>query len=199
MMARTEDNRERNRQDLKKIMAKIRAETDTIRAETKAIHERRMAKLDAYQERMMAHREATETKLDPGLMQSTEKHQEIPKGEASVMLVGVPRKRRRVRNLAAECRQKRKERTRGNRGSKRKLAAACRKVSRCAKVTWRKRNLFRKIRTLEKCGRRKEFAARVRTTRCAKVARRKGRSYEGPSVEQGRWKNKTENKIARGT
>jgi hypothetical protein len=31
------------------------------------------------------------------------------------------------------------------------------------------------------------------------VARRIQRSYEGPSVEQGRRKNKTENKIARGT
>jgi hypothetical protein len=80
------------------------------------------------------------------------------------------------------------------------LATACRKVSRPAKVAWRKRNLFRKIRILEMCGRRKEFtAARLRMTRCAKVARRKGRSYEGPSVEQGRRKNKTENIIARRT
>jgi hypothetical protein len=116
------------------------------------------------------------------------------------MSVREPRKRRRVCNLAAEGRQKRKERTWGNRGSRRKSAVACRKVSRRAKVAWRKRNLFRKIRILEKCGRRKEFAAgRIWMTRCAKVARRKGRSYEGPSVEQGRWKNKTENKIARGT
>jgi hypothetical protein len=30
------------------------------------------------------------------------------------------------------------------------------------------------------------------------VARRKGRSYEGPSVEHGRRKNKTRNKITRG-
>jgi hypothetical protein len=79
-------------------------------------------------------------------------------------------------------------------------AAASRKVSRRAKVALSKRNLFKKIQILEKYGRRKEFsAARIRTTRCAKVVRRKGCSYEGPSVEQGRWKNKTENKIARGT
>jgi hypothetical protein len=80
------------------------------------------------------------------------------------------------------------------------LAAACRKVSRRAKVAWRKRNLFKKIRILEKCVRREEFAAaRIKTTRCAKVARRTERSYEGPSVEQGRRKNKTEIKIARET
>jgi hypothetical protein len=76
-------------------------------------------------------------------MQSTEEHQEIPKGEAAVMPVGEPRKRRRIRNLAAERRQKRKERTRENRGYRRKSAVACRKVSRRAKVAWHKRNIAR--------------------------------------------------------
>jgi hypothetical protein len=51
-------------------------------------------------------REATETEPDPGVMQYIEEHQEIPKGEAAVMPVGEPRKRRRVCNLAAERRQK---------------------------------------------------------------------------------------------
>jgi hypothetical protein len=60
--------------------------------------------------------------------------------------VGGPRKRRRVRNLAAELSQKLKERTLGNLGFRRKSAAACRKVSRRAKVAWRKINLMRKIR-----------------------------------------------------
>jgi hypothetical protein len=143
---------------------------------------------------------ATETKLNPGLMQSREEHQDIPKGEAAVMLVREPRKRSRVCILAAERSQKRKERTQGNHGSRMKLATACRKVSRCAKVAWHKRNLFRKIRILEKCGQHKEFAAaRIRATRCAKVVWRKGRSYEGLSVKQRRRKNKTENNISRET
>jgi hypothetical protein len=130
------------------------------------------------------------------MMQSIEEHQEIPKEDAAVMPVGGPRKGRRSCNLAAERCQKMSERTQGNSGSRRKSAAACRKVSRRAKLEWRKRNLIRKIRTLEKCGRRKELtAARIRTTRCAKVARRKGHSYEGPSIEQERGKNKTRNKI----
>jgi hypothetical protein len=81
---------------------------------------------------------ATETKLNPGMMQSIEEHQDIPKGETAVMPVGEPRKRRRVCSLASECRQKRKERTRGHRVSRRKSAAACRKVSLRAKVAWRK-------------------------------------------------------------
>jgi hypothetical protein len=88
----------------------------------------------------------------------------------------------------------------GKTGSRRKLAAACWKVSSRTKVAWRKRNLFRNVRTLEKCRRRKEFvAARIRMTCCAKMAQHKGRNYEGPSVEQGRQNNKTRNKIARGT
>jgi hypothetical protein len=54
---------------------------------------------------------ATETKLNPGLIQSTEERQDILKGEAAVMPVGEPRKWHRVCNLGAERRQKRKERT----------------------------------------------------------------------------------------
>jgi hypothetical protein len=134
------------------------------------------------------------------MMQSIDEHQEIPKDEAAVMPVGEPRKRSRVCNLAAERGQKRKERTWGNRGSRRKSAAACRKVSRRAKVAWRKRNLFRNVQTQRNCGPRKRLTVTgIRMTRCAKVARHKKRNHEGPSVEQGRRKNKTRNKTARGT
>jgi hypothetical protein len=56
---------------------------------------------------MTACQEATETEPNPGMMQSIEKHQEIPKEDIAVMLVGEPRKQCRVCNLAAECRQKR--------------------------------------------------------------------------------------------
>jgi hypothetical protein len=101
-----------------------------------------MAMVDASHKRMMASLGKTEadtekTEPDPGMMQSTEEYQEIPKGEAAVMPVGEPRKLRRVRSLAAELRQKRKERTRENRGSRRKTAVACRKVSRCARIAGR--------------------------------------------------------------
>jgi hypothetical protein len=62
------------------------------------------------------------------------------------------------------------------------------------------RNLIRRSGSQENCGPLKEFSPTgIRTTRCAKVARRKGRSYEGPSVEQGRRKNETKNKFSRGT
>jgi hypothetical protein len=133
------------------------------------------------------------------MMQSTEEHQEIPKGEAAVMQVGEPRKRYKIRNLAAERRQKRKERTGGNRGSRRKSAAACRKVSRRAKVAWRKRKLVRRSGTQENCGPLKEFSPTgTRMTHRAKVAWHKERSHEETSAEQGRWKEQTRNKFTNG-
>jgi hypothetical protein len=162
-----------------------------------------MAMVDAYHERMMACLGKTganteKTEPDPGMMQSTDAHQEIPKGEAAVMPVGELRKRRRVRSLAAEHNQKRKEGTRGNRGSRRKSAAACRKVSRCARVPWHRKSVVRKIGTQENCGPRKEFAAAgIKATRCAKVARRKGHSHEGPSIQRERRKTQTRIKFAR--
>jgi hypothetical protein len=79
------------------------------------------------------------------MMQSIEKHQEIPKEDSAVMLVGRPGKRRELCNLAAERLQEVREMIRGNSRSRRKSAAACRKVSRRAKAAWRKRNLIRKI------------------------------------------------------
>jgi hypothetical protein len=80
------------------------------------------------------------------------------------MPVGEPRKRRRVRNLAADCHQKRKERTWGNRGSRRKSAAACRKVSRRTKVAWHKRNLVWRIETQINYGPRKRLTVTSRKT-----------------------------------
>jgi hypothetical protein len=71
-----------------------------------------MATLDAHHERMMARLGKTEadtekTEPDPGMMQSTEEHQEIPKEEAAVMPIGELRKCCRVCNLAYERCQKR--------------------------------------------------------------------------------------------
>jgi hypothetical protein len=79
------------------------------------------------------------------MLQSIEEHQKIPKKETAVMPGGGPRKRRRVCNLTTELRQRARERTRENNGSRRKSAATCKKVSRRAKLTWRKRNLIREF------------------------------------------------------
>jgi hypothetical protein len=125
------------------------ANQERMETNRKAYHEEMMAMVDAYHERIMAclgkmEADAEKTELNPGMMQSTEEHQEIPNGEAAVMPVGEPRKRCRVWSLAVERCQKRKERTRGNRGSRRKSAAACRKLSRCARVAWHRKSVVRK-------------------------------------------------------
>jgi hypothetical protein len=96
--------------------------------------------------------------------------QEIPKEGAAVMPVGEPRQRRRVCNLTPERDQNRKERTPTYRGSKRKSAAACRKVSHHKKVAWPEGKLVRRIGNEENCGPRKEFSpSGIRMTHSAKV------------------------------
>jgi hypothetical protein len=96
--------------------------------------------------------EAMKIEQDPGMMQSMDKHQEIPTQDATVMPVREPRKQRRVQNLAVESRRERKDRTQGIHGSRRK-------VSGHARVAWRKRNITRKIRIQENSESSKDFAA----------------------------------------
>jgi hypothetical protein len=69
------------------------------------------------------------------------------------------RKWRRGRKLTARRRGEPKELNWGNCGSRRKLAATCRKVSRRATVARRKRNVFRKIHIKENCELSKELTA----------------------------------------
>jgi hypothetical protein len=120
----------RMKEHMQEMMARMEAKLD-------ASHKKLMAMLDAHHERTMASlgkMEATDFKAIPKEMESVVEHQEISKEEAAVMSVGELRKGHRVCNLTAGRRQKRKERTRGNCESRRKLAAACRKVSCHAKV-----------------------------------------------------------------
>jgi hypothetical protein len=204
MLARMQENTQAIREDIKSAQAEIRSIICAFQSEIKETIQREMrAAIQSVQSELdetTTCREATEIEPDPGIMQSIEAHQEIPKGEVAVMPVGGLRERRRVRNLDTERRQKRKERTRGNSEIRRKSDAACRELFRRAKNGMAKRNIITKIRTLEKCGPRNEFvAAGIRTTRCAKVAWHKERSHEGPSVEQGRRKDQIRIKFASGT
>jgi ferredoxin-NADP reductase len=75
----------------------------------------------------------TEIDPEPRMMPSTEEHHEIRNRETTVTPVRGLKKRRRVRNLATEHRQKKQERTWETCGS-RKFATACRGIARCAGV-----------------------------------------------------------------
>jgi hypothetical protein len=152
---------------MEKLIAVFKADFEKLRAyqeedttpKQKAYREKLMAIFGANRNETTAWNEGTKIEPDPRLMPSPEEHQEIPTEDTAVMLVGELRKRRRVRYLAAESLKKRKDRTRGNHGSRRKSPAACRKVSHHAKVAWRKGELFRKSGTQENCGPRKELTA----------------------------------------
>jgi hypothetical protein len=112
------------------------------------------------QKETMACQETTEARLEcekptPVDMESESEHREVPNENAVVKPVRGRKKRHRGPKQAAGRRGEPKELTRGDCGSRKKLAAACRKVSRHATVAWRKRNIFRKSWTQANCGPRK--------------------------------------------
>jgi hypothetical protein len=101
------------------------------------------------QKETMACQVTTEACLDnkepnPDDMESEVERREVPEEEATVKYSGTMKKWHRGRNLAAGRRGEPKELNRGDCGSRVKLAAACRKVSRRAAVAWRKRIVVRK-------------------------------------------------------
>jgi hypothetical protein len=145
------------------------------------------------QEETMSCQVMTETFLDskelnPEDMESEMEHREVPTEEAAVKSSGTMKKWHRGRYQATGRRGGPKELTRGERGSQRKLAVACKKVSHRTAVVRRKRNVFKKIRTQGNCGPRKVLAAAGRRmTHNTKVTCRRGYDrmrYDQDSVVQ---------------
>jgi hypothetical protein len=117
--------------------------------------------------------EKMQTDPSPEMMQSVGEHQEVPWEDATVIPVRGWKRHHRGRKQAAGRHGELKELTRGDHGSWKKLAAACRKASRRATVAWLKRNVFRKSWTRGNCGLRKEVtASRKKVTRCARHRRK---------------------------
>jgi hypothetical protein len=160
---------------MQQMMQQLLATMEGMEADRKAYHEEMMAMVDACHKWMMdglSWKDGGRYTEDRTRSRNDAVHRGAsrdPQGRSRSNAVEELRKRRRVRNLAAERRQKMKERIRGKSGSRRKSAAACRKVSRRAKVAWRKKKLVRRIRTQENCEPRKELAvARREMTHRAK-------------------------------
>jgi hypothetical protein len=127
----------------------------------------------------VACQETTEVRLGCKKPTSEDKESEVKsrkvlKEHAVVRSSGIRKKRQKGRDLAAGRSRKPEELTQGDCGSRGKLAAACRKVSRRAAVAWRKRYLSRNIWTRGNCGslRRLTIAGRKMIHR-ARVAWRK--------------------------
>jgi hypothetical protein len=132
-------------------------------------------KLDGWRYQMQTDREASKTtdlKANPEEMKSESEHRKVPKEDAVGKPVKGPKKRHRGRKLAAGRHGEPKELTRGDCGYGRKLAATCRKVSRRARVAWRKRNIVRNKWTRAKDER---GIRRIRTLREIGRTRQKGR------------------------
>jgi hypothetical protein len=70
------------------MMAEMNAEMDGNQAETRSKFDAWLMDVKDSQNETIACNEATEIKPNPEMMQSIEEHQETPKGEATVMLVG---------------------------------------------------------------------------------------------------------------
>jgi hypothetical protein len=85
---------------------------------------------------------------NPEIMQCAGEHGEVPKEELLMKSSRTMKKRHRGRHLAAGRRREPKELTRGGFGSRKMLAATCRKMAcRGAVVAGHKRSVFRKIGT----------------------------------------------------
>jgi hypothetical protein len=227
------DNDEKMMQQIMEMLTEIKTNTKAILEETKDRRDKRLEAITnddrnestACQDVM----EDSPEKMEPNLEEDVSE-------DVAVMPVKGLNKRRRGRQSTAGRRGEPKELIRGNGGSRRKLAAVCRKVSRHATVAWRKRklsrksetrgfcrsrkgvtvadrrtsrhatvawlkrNLFRRSGTQQFCGQRKELTATgIRKIPCAQVVRRKRRSHEGQSFEQGTRNNWTRNKFERRT
>jgi hypothetical protein len=81
---------------------------------------------------------------NPGMTQSIEKHQEVPKKETTVMPVRRLRKRRRDQTLTAGCRQRAKGRSQSCCESMKGVTAAGKMKYRRAKVAWLMRDTARR-------------------------------------------------------
>jgi hypothetical protein len=139
-----------------------------------AVHSPRACRSERAASQGATEADAENIESDPGMMQSVPKHQEAPKENAVVKPLKGRNKRNKARKPVTGGRGEPKELTRRDCGSGKKLAAACRKVSSCATVAWRKRNLLRKIRIQASCNSRRRLAVGGRRmSRRATVVRSK--------------------------
>jgi hypothetical protein len=127
------------KEEIKSGQAEMRSIVSTVGEKIDAL----IADMKDGRKERTAWQEAMEARLGCEEPTSVE-HREVPTEEAAVKSSRTMKKRQRGRHPAAGRRGEPKERTRGDCGSRRKLAAACRKVFRRAAVAWRKRIVVRK-------------------------------------------------------
>jgi hypothetical protein len=140
------NNRTNDRTPLAKMDAnqeRIIAQMDVNVEKIEARFDACLEKMEAWTEKMMTRREATEAypeKLEPNPeeMKSIAEHQEDTKEEAEVETIGALEDRYGDRRLIVRRHGRPKKRTQGHGGSRQKLAAACRRLTRHAVPASRK-------------------------------------------------------------
>jgi hypothetical protein len=173
MMAKMEANRKvdweerrakkkADQENLKRMMAEMmtanQAKTDVkLKELTETAEKTRLEREEPISADMKACHEVTEADIEkiepnPGMMQSAGEHQEVPKREVAVMVIGGLRKWHMDRIQAAECSQKLKEETQGYCGTQRRATIAGRRVTHCEGVAWLRRSVVRKDCTRAKVG-----------------------------------------------
>jgi hypothetical protein len=181
---------------VQEIVAKIDANQERLEARVRSIRYEQDEKIRRRSENVTVRQEipkegaAVESlERGPKEVESEVERREVPTEEAAVKSSRVMKKRSRGRRTAAGRRVNPTKLIRGDGESRKKLVAACRKVSCCAAVAWRKRNLVSDIRTQRNGGPRQDLgAAGIMVTLRAKLARRNG-TFAG--------KNQTRNKAGR--
>jgi hypothetical protein len=189
MLARLDKNAKTQREDRKidreEMIARMDANTKAMKTMQENIQENLKKTMEEILSKMEERMTVTQAKMDTKLkeltetfektqtepspeMQSAEEHQDVPREDAAVKPVRGQKRQHGGWKQAAGRHEEPKELTRGDCGSRKKLAAACRKASCRATVAWRKRNVFRKSWTHGNCGLRKEVtAAGKKVIRCA--------------------------------
>jgi hypothetical protein len=140
-------DREERRKDNQIFLARMEAIFDDNRKERQRVYNQETAihSLKDDRKEMTAYNEAKEKiEIDSGMMQSMEEHQDVSSEDVAVMPVKGLKKQSRGRKSTAGRRGEPKKLNRGNCGSRKKLAAARRKVSRHATVAWRKKETLQK-------------------------------------------------------
>jgi hypothetical protein len=135
------------------MLAKTNVNLNEIRVEIKFGQTDIRSRVDAWiadmkdgRKETMACQEKTEVRLECGEPTSVDMEPEAAhrEEEAAVMPVGGLRKRSRDQNLAEGRRGQPKERTRGYCGSRKGVTVGGRRMTRCARVAWRKKGVVRK-------------------------------------------------------
>jgi ElaB/YqjD/DUF883 family membrane-anchored ribosome-binding protein len=148
----TKEDREEMIQEMRADQEQSRADMEEILAKMEERMTATQAKTDGKLKELTETIEKTLMEPSQEMMQSAEENQEVPRDDAVVKPVRGWKRRHRGRKQAVGRRGEPKELNRGDCGSRKKLAAACRKASCRATVAWRKRNVFRKSWTHGNCG-----------------------------------------------